>query len=85
MSSTERPYSPLREARLQFRENQLDPERKLDPRERRQRALELDRAFFKGIGEASGRARRQKAAQLAALERAAIARAAATGEPVAAS
>ena len=70
----------LREARLQFREKQIDPEGTLPPEERRRRALEADRAFFRSIGERSGESRRQRAALLEALQQQAIERAMA--EPV---
>jgi hypothetical protein len=58
----------LREARLQFRENQIDPNGELPPEERRRRALEEDAAFYRRIGERSGESRRKRAALLESIQ-----------------
>jgi hypothetical protein len=67
--------NPLREVRLQFREQQIDPTGELPPEERRRRALEADRLFFRSIGQRSGEARHRRAALLETLQRETNARA----------
>ena len=79
----ERPPNVLREARLVFREQQIDPRGELPSEQRRALALEADRAFFKNIGLASGRARRARVQRLAELEAAAAMARATSGEPLA--
>lgn len=50
-----------RDARLRKFEQQVDPEGKLPPNERRQRAEQLRRAFMLTIAAKSAKARRRKA------------------------
>lgn len=57
-----------REARLRLREETIAPDHELPPDERRRRALEADRRFFRSIGQRSGEVRRRRAERLALLE-----------------
>jgi hypothetical protein len=61
-----------REALILEMQEKIDPDHNLDPRERRRRAEEALRAYFRALGKRSGHARRLRAARLAEFEEAAV-------------